>query len=54
MRKLTPEEIAELEQLSREQDERRARIEAALQRWEKREEHHRRIVRRILRLGLPG
>jgi hypothetical protein len=54
MRKLTPEETARLDELRREQDERRARIEAALQRWEEREERRRRLVRRLLRLGLPG
>jgi hypothetical protein len=54
MRKLTPEETARLDQLRREQAERGARIEAALQRWEDREERRRRLVRRILRLGLPG
>jgi len=54
MRKLTPDEIARLDQLNREQAERRARLEAKLQRWEEREERRRRLVRRLLRLGLPG
>jgi len=54
MRKLRPGEIARLDQLNREQAERGARLEAKLQRWEEREERRRRLVRRLLRLGLPG
>jgi hypothetical protein len=54
MRKLTPEETARLEELRREQDARRVRIEAALERWAEREERRRRLIRRILRFGLPG
>jgi hypothetical protein len=54
MRKLTPEEIARLEQLHRESDEFRKRWDAKMRRWQEREEQRRRLVRRILRLGLPG
>jgi DNA-binding GntR family transcriptional regulator len=54
MRKLTPEEIARLEQLRREGEEFRERWDAKMRRWQEREESRRRFVRRILRLGLPG
>jgi hypothetical protein len=54
MRKLTPEEITRLEQLSREGEEFRRRWDAKMRRWQEREERRGRLVRRILRLGLPG
>ena len=54
MRKLTPEEIAELEEVERRQAEIRERWEARLRRSEEHDERRRRFVRRLLRLGLPG
>jgi hypothetical protein len=54
MGKLTPEQIARLEELRREGEEFRERWEAKMRRWQEREERRRRLVRRILRLGLPG
>jgi hypothetical protein len=53
MRKLTPDEIARLEELHRESVEFRERWEAKMQRWKEREERRRRLLRRLLRFGLP-